>query len=51
MLKSFDVNSADCFRLKILPRFLLILPISMDWEKVRVFSPCSFLLRVEIPLI
>ena len=49
MLKSFDVNSADCFRFNLTALFNNYANI-MDWEKY-VYLRQLFLLRVEIPLI
>lgn len=42
MLKSFDVNSADCFRFNLTVLFNNYANI-MDWEKVRVFTPTLFI--------
>lgn len=42
MLKSFDVNSADCFRFNLTALFNNYANI-MDWEKVRVFTPTLFI--------
>ena len=49
MLKSFDVNSADCFRFN-LTALLTIMPILWIGKKY-VYLRQLFLLRVEIPLI